>query len=98
MENSRNFIEFEVLGEEFKIKADVDEEYFNRIILYLKKKIGIMRERFPTQSNIRVLIFAAIDLIDELFQAKENLDKGTVERLTKLSEHLASVINEIEKG
>lgn len=98
MAGEDNYIEFEILGEDFKIKTDVPDDYFFRIIDYLKSKIGEAKKRFPNQSNIRALIFVALDLVDELFKTRERaLNQGAIEKLAKLSEHLASVIDEVDK-
>jgi len=91
------FIEFELLGEQFKIKSDVPRDYFMSVVDYLRQKLDEMKARLPKQNNIRLLVFVALDIIDELFQMrKEGLNEDAIEKLTTLSEHLASVIDETD--
>ena len=95
MSSSDEYLEFELLGEVFKIKSDVPKEYFLSIVDYLKQKLNKMKQKLPNQSNIRLLIFSTLDIIDELYQIKEQgLNKDAVEKLAGLSEHLASVIDD----
>ena len=94
---SDEYIEFELLGEYFKIKSDVPRDYFLKVVDYLNEKLTEMKQRLPNQNSIKLLVFVALDIIDELFQVKkQELNKDAIEKLTTLSEHLASVINEAD--
>ena len=95
MASSEEYLEFELLGEVFKIKSDVPREYFFSVVNYLKQKLDDMKEKLPNQSNLKLLIFTVLDIIDELNQVKkQGLNKDAVKKLTSLSEHLASVMDD----
>ncbi len=90
-------ITFEILDERFTIRADVSKDYYRRLVDYLDKKIDIIKNKVPNLSKIKLLTFAALDIVDELIKLKNtSLDKGEVEKLNKLSDSLASVIDDIE--
>ena len=90
-------ITFEILDERFTIKADVSKDYYRRLVDYLDKKINNIKNKVPNLSKIKILTFAALDIVDELIKLKNtSLGKDEVEKLNKLSDSLASVIDDIE--
>ncbi len=91
------YITFQVLNERFTIKTDVEEEYLLSLADYLEKKIQAIKEKIPTLSNIKAVIFAAIDIIDELNkEKKKKFGEDAVRILSDLSDSLAAVIEEQE--
>ncbi len=91
------YITFQVLNERFTIKTDVEKEYLLSLAGYLEKKIQIIKEKIPTLSNIKAVIFAALDIIDELNkEKKKKFDEESVKILSDLSDSLAAVIEEQE--
>jgi cell division protein ZapA (FtsZ GTPase activity inhibitor) len=90
-------ITFEILGERFTIKADVPGEYFLDLVHMLNAKVKELKSKHPSLSNFKVLAFAALDLADELSQKEKKSLQEEVERITMLSDTLASAIEE-ERG
>ena len=91
------YITFQILNEQFTIKTDVEKEYLLGLADYLEKKILAIKQKIPTLSNIKAVIFAAIDIIDELNKEKKRkLDPDAVKLLSDLSDSLAAVIEEDE--
>jgi cell division protein ZapA (FtsZ GTPase activity inhibitor) len=89
-----NYIQFEILNDRFTIKSNVPRDYYLRLVEYLKGKIKQIRERVPNLSNSKLLIFAALDIADELMKTKDqSLDETEVQLLSELSDSLASVID-----
>ena len=98
MKNSEEKISFKLLGENFTVKSDVSKEYFLSLIEYLEKKLEEVKEKLPNLSNIKVVIFAALDIADELFRKKESsLDRDALKLITELSESLEAAIEEEEE-
>lgn len=95
MQESDKCINFELLGEQFTIKSDVPEDYFLTLVYNLKTKIQDLKSKFPNLSNIKLVIFAALDYADELSQSTGSMpDKEVVKRISSLSESLASILEE----
>jgi cell division protein ZapA (FtsZ GTPase activity inhibitor) len=90
-------ITFEILDERFTIRADVSKDYYRTLVDYLNKKINNIKNKVSNLSKIKILTFAALDIIDELVKLKNtSLDKDEVEKLSRLSDSLASVIDDNE--
>jgi cell division protein ZapA (FtsZ GTPase activity inhibitor) len=95
MKSTEEHISFKLLGENFTVKSDVPREYFLGLVEYLDKKLHEVKEKLPNLSNIKVVIFAALDIADELFRKKESpLDKDALKLITELSESLEAAIEE----
>jgi len=92
---SDEFIDFELLGEKFRVKADVSKEYFMRLVELLNEKIKNMKAKYPSMSSIKLLIFSALDFADELYQqGKRSVEKEAIEKISFISESLASALEE----
>lgn len=97
MNGSGDHISFELLGEKFTIRSDVPKDYFLNLVEYLEKKLGDVREKLPTLSNVKALIFAALDITDELFREKGNaIDRDALDLIKNLSDSLEAAIEEDE--
>jgi cell division protein ZapA (FtsZ GTPase activity inhibitor) len=95
MRDSEEFINFEILGEQFTIRSDVPKKYFLGLVKRLEGKVKEIKAKFPNLSNFRTLIFAALDIADENEQIKKNvMDTEELKVISDLSDSLASVINE----
>jgi len=95
MQEPDECIKFELLGERFTIKSDVPEDYFLTLVNNLKTKIQDLKSKFPNLSNIKLVIFAALDYADELSKSKGNMaDNEAIQRISNLSESLASILEE----
>ncbi|UCB47389.1 MAG: cell division protein ZapA [Spirochaetota bacterium] len=98
MKNSEEKISFKLLGENFTVKSDVSKDYFLSLVEYLEKKLEEVKEKLPNLSNVKVVIFAALDIADELFRKKEStLDRDALKLITELSESLEAAIEEEEE-
>ena len=91
-------ITFEILGEKFTIKSDVPGEYFLDLVHKLNAKVKELKSKYPSLSNFKVLTFAALDLADELSQREKRFRQEEVERISVLSDTLASAIAEEQEG
>jgi len=90
-------ITFEILDERFSVRSDVPKEYFLGLVSNLKIKIHALKTKYPSLSSARLLILAALDLADELSGSeKRTRDGQQVERISVLSDSLASVIEDGE--
>jgi cell division protein ZapA (FtsZ GTPase activity inhibitor) len=95
MQKPDECITFELLGEHFTIKSDVPEDYFLTLVNNLKTKIQDLKSKFPNLSNIKLVIFAALDYADELSQSTGSMpDNEVIKRISNLSESLASIMEE----
>jgi len=95
MQESDGNISFDILGENFTIKSDVPGDYFLGLVQNLNSKVKKLKVKFPNLSNIKLVIFAALDYADELKQlGNSTIDKEAIIRISDLSESLASAMEE----
>jgi cell division protein ZapA (FtsZ GTPase activity inhibitor) len=98
MNGSEEHISFELLGERFTVRSDVPRDYFMGLVEYLEKKLREVKEKLPTLSNVKALIFTALDIADELFRQKENsFDRNALNLIKNLSDSLEAAIEEEEE-
>jgi cell division protein ZapA (FtsZ GTPase activity inhibitor) len=98
MNGSEEKISFELLGERFTVRSDVPKDYFMGLVEYLEKKLQDVKEKLPTLSNVKALIFAALDIADELFRQKESrFDRDALDLIKNLSDSLEAAIDEEEE-
>ena len=60
----------EVAGQKFTLKTDADEDYVRSLAKYVDKKIAEAKAGTRTINTQSVVILAALQLADELFQAR----------------------------
>jgi len=95
MEPSEELIRFEILGEKFSIKSDVPKEYFLSLVQDLNERVKTLKEKFPTLTNLKLVIFAALDIVDELKQVrKKSLGQEDIQIISNLAESLATAMKE----
>lgn len=98
MNGSEEKISFELLGERFTVRSDVPKDYFMGLVEYLEKKLQDVKEKLPTLSNVKALIFAALDISDELFRQKESkFDRDALDLIKNLSDSLEAAMDEEEE-
>jgi cell division protein ZapA (FtsZ GTPase activity inhibitor) len=97
MKSDPNIIQFEILNERFTIRSTVPKDYYLRLVEYLRGKIKRIRERVPKLSGTKLLIFAALDIADELMKEKDkSFDENEIQLLSDLSDSLASAIDDTD--
>ena len=77
-----NQIKITIFGQEYSVKAPADPTYIKKIAEYVDSKMREVQSGFSsTQSSNRIAILAAMNITDELFNArkKEDSDENEVE-------------------
>ena len=84
-------ITINVLGKEYSIKSDVEEDSLNEIAGYLNGKVDEIIKTTKTVSTHNVLILVAMSIANDYFDVKEK-NESLVAVVESKSEHLASRI------
>jgi cell division protein ZapA len=84
-------ISINVLGKEYSIKSDVEEESLNEIAGYLNGKVDEIIKTTKTVSTHNVLILVAMSIANDYFDVKGR-NESLVAMVESKSEHLASRI------
>ena len=85
-----NQIKITIFGQEYSVKAPADPTYIKKIAEYVDTKMREVQAGFSsTQSSNRIAILSAMNITDELFNARkkgDSNDSDIEEKITSLIE------------
>ena len=85
-----NQIKITIFGQEYSVKAPADPTYIKKIAEYVDTKMREVQAGFnSTQSSNRIAILSAMNITDELFNARkkgDSDDSDIEEKITSLIE------------
>jgi cell division protein ZapA (FtsZ GTPase activity inhibitor) len=79
-------MQIEIFGQVYLIKTDEDAEYIKNLVNYLNDKLYKISTQSPTLTPIRLALYTAFNITDELFKFKEDYNKRIKLILNKLNE------------
>ena len=89
-EKEGNQIKITIFGQEYSVKAPADPTYIKKIAEYVDTKMREVQSGFSsTQSSNRIAILSAMNITDELFNARKQGDSNNnevEEKITSLIE------------
>lgn len=85
-------IKINILGKEYSIRSDVEDDYVSQIGTYLNHKIEEVLKTTKTVATLNVLILAAMDIANDYFRVKNSQEKLT----TMVEEKTARLIDYID--
>lgn len=90
MPEDSNQVKIYIFGQEYSVKAPADPEYIKKIGKYVDERMKEVQTGFDsTQSSTRIAILAAMNITDELFNAKQSVDidfKSVEQKISSLIE------------
>ena len=90
-----NQIKITIFGQEYSVKAPADPTYIKKIAEYVDIKMREVQSGFSsTQSSKRIAILSAMNITDELFNAKKKGDSNSNE----VEEKVTSLIELIDES
>ena len=95
VEKEDNQIKITIFGQEYSVKAPADPTYIKNIAEYVDTKMREVQSGFSsTQSSNRIAILSAMNITDELFNAKKKGDSNSNE----VEEKITSLIELIDES
>ena len=95
MSDEDNQVQISIFGQEYSVRAPADPDYIIKIGEYLDGKMREVQAGFSTtQSSTRIAILAAMNITDELFSARQNLDSDQ----TDVDQKISSLIELIDES
>ena len=91
MKQEERIITFNILGEEYKIKTDMDKDAAILITNYVNKQIEEIVKKVGYASQTKIAVLAALNIAMELFLEKNkmaHLDKKIEEACERIKEVL----------
>lgn len=75
MEEKKQSVKVNILGEDYPIRGDAEKEYILRVGKYVDLKMREVAEKLSNKSPLRVAVLAAMNITDELFREREDKEK-----------------------
>ena len=95
MSEEGNQVQISIFGQEYSVKAPADPEYIQKIAEYVDGKMRDVQSGFTsTQSSTRIAILAAMNIADELFNARQSGDVDS----SSVEQKISSLIDFIEEN
>ena len=70
-----NKISVNIFGSEYALKTDQDQEYISQIAKYIDQKMREIDKTQTINSNFKIAILAALNIVDELYQERQYRDR-----------------------
>lgn len=83
-------VSVEIGGQRYPIRSALDPEYVARLAAYVDDRIRKVAEETPSADWVRIVVLAALNIADELFQCREATlaEDGQVRARTEAIERL----------
>jgi cell division protein ZapA len=75
VEEKKQSVKVNILGEDYPIRGDAEKEYILRVGKYVDLKMREVAEKLSNKSPLRVAVLAAMNITDELFREREDKEK-----------------------
>jgi cell division protein ZapA len=94
VEDRENAVRVNILGQEYPIRADADEEYIREVASYLNERMTAVLAAEPTRPLSKVAILTALNLTHELL----NMKKLNQEMLGEVERRTQRITEDLERG
>ena len=89
MDDKKRTVTVSIFGEDYPIRGEGDAEYISSVASYLDGKMREVSERNANKSPTKVAILAALNITDELFQARS----ATSREIKNLEDETKTIID-----
>lgn len=93
MEKKEKIITFNILGEKYKIKTEMDEDTALRIANYVNNQIEETSKRVGYASQTKIAVLAALNIAQELFLGKKDM-VGLEKKIEQACKRIEKVLEE----
>ena len=87
-----------LLGREYTLKGDVDSDYMIKISKYVDQRLRELQDKLPCVDLSKLCLLAALNLADELFQARQDESRVDIENLSEMASKAENLIQMLEDG
>ena len=74
MKDIKKILTFKILGEEYRIKTDMDKDTAIQIANYVDKQIKKISSKAGYASQTKIAVLAALNIAIDLFKEKNNIE------------------------
>lgn len=83
-----------IFGVDYALKANTSHEYIKETAVYVDKKMKEVVAKYSDQSDARVAVLAALNIADELFQARRLVPEDLERQVIELAENLNAALKD----
>jgi cell division protein ZapA len=70
-----NLLKAEILGQEFTLKGDLEEQALEKVAAHLKGKIREIQANLPGANKVQLSVLAALNITYDYFLLKEEFER-----------------------
>lgn len=86
-----------IYGTEYPVKGDADSQYIEEVAAYVDEKMREVAQGLSVKSTTKVAILTALNITDELFNARRSHSDMTEEIQNRISD-LTERVKEVRAG
>ena len=93
----KSSVKVNIMGMEYAIKADVNQDYIQELASYVNNKMQRLNSGAPTYTPLKIAVLSAVNISDELFLFKwkyENLVKEIESTSEEIKEKLDQFLDQ----
>ena len=87
-----------LLGKEYTLKGDVDSEHMIKVSKYVDQRLRELQKQLPGLDFVKLSLLVALNLADELFQARQGESYVAIDDLNKMASKTEELICMLENG
>lgn len=95
MKNENDILAFKILGEEYRVKTDIDKDTAKQITKYVDNTIREIASNSAYASQTKIAVLAALNIAIELFHEKNSRDQID-EKMNQAYERMKDVLDKYE--
>jgi len=95
--DAKNVVQVQIFGHSYTIRGEADQEYILGVAAYVDRKVREITEKLPVASLSKVAILASLNIADELFKERAQLD-AQQKALGSRAARLNAVLDELLEG
>jgi len=95
MADKNDIIDVEIFGQSYKIRGEADSKHIQKLANFVDEKMREIVDSTSTVDTMKVAILASLNIADEYFQLKKELDlmeRETRKRVEKYQNSLDEII------
>lgn len=92
MKNEKDILVFKILGEEYRVKTDIDKDTAKQITKYVDSIIRDIASKSAYASQTKIAVLAALNIAIELFREK-NTREQIDEKMNQTYETMKDVLD-----
>jgi cell division protein ZapA len=94
VDDRENAVRVSILGQEYPIRADADEEYIREVASYLNERMNAVHAAEPTRPLSKIAILTALNLTHELLDMK----RQNKEMLSEIEQKAKEFAEHLDQG